>query len=589
MTQNINGVQAIGTYSDTSTANITNTAAWTISDSTIATIGAADGTLVIQAAGKIWGGDVGVTATLAPGTPGTASLLVISSDSGSVAPLMPQQNNHWQALGLSPWGTWFGLQEPSGTNCAGSGSTPFTMTTFPGGGTGVSAQQTLPAWTRVGMSISGTSNTRIFAASGTGPNHVATSVGYLGYILLGPTQTTISIFGSTATTSTNRWFIGANGSSSGQLLVSTAIGAKNMVGPLTQNHMDRIHPFLVIYNKATGEMWGATDIAIAMSGGVTVASDDVKGFGPLSTGNAPSASIYWMAVATGSIVENLCSVSASADFLTRLGWNVSWKDCPTDSGSIKLPFLADHWKSLGLIPWTATWNLQEELGACDSFDRWVGNSVGGWQLAANAVDQYRYSIPNWKRSGLKMTLANDHKVSRTPPLVVGGALQFDTTGSFAMILYASASGSSAGASSKLLGIAGANATNAEGMTTFGGVTTVGGTQKAVVFCSGSSVTGSVAYTPGDRIRPWLFVFDKTNSRVKFYSDAEAITGSFSNLALVANNTGTIGFGGLLSTLRTTCSGVYVWGAFNTGSNAETLSDDGQASALLKTLGWNLSW
>src|SRR4051812_23301994 len=127
MPQNITQFTATGTFSDTSTVDITNTAAWAVSDSSIVIVGAANGQVTIQAAGKIWGADVGLTATLAPGTAGTASLVVIASDSGSVAPRMPQQDNHWVALGLSPWGAYGGCQEPTGTLVL-SGSAGYTLT-----------------------------------------------------------------------------------------------------------------------------------------------------------------------------------------------------------------------------------------------------------------------------------------------------------------------------------------------------------------------------------------------------------------------------------------------------------------------------
>src|SRR5262245_36558233 len=119
---------ATGSYSDAHTENDTTDVAWSVSDTSITTIGLHTGLLTTQPAGKIWGATVGVTATLSPGTPGTASLLVIASDSGSVAPRMPQQDSHWQALGLSPWGAYGGLQEPSGSNVVLSGSAGYTLT-----------------------------------------------------------------------------------------------------------------------------------------------------------------------------------------------------------------------------------------------------------------------------------------------------------------------------------------------------------------------------------------------------------------------------------------------------------------------------
>src|SRR6185503_17228544 len=96
-----------------------------------------------------------------------------------------------------------------------------------------------------------------------------------------------------------------------------------------------------------------TDVAIAMSSSHVAIADDRKGWGARNTVSAVSASWAWLATATGSIVERLCDPSASADFLSRLGWNVTWKTCPMDSGTIKCPFLDMHYKELGLQTWTA--------------------------------------------------------------------------------------------------------------------------------------------------------------------------------------------------------------------------------------------
>jgi hypothetical protein len=576
---------ATGTYSDATTSNITTTAVWTVSDSTIATIGGATGLATYANAGKIWGADIGVTATLAPGTPGTSSLLVISQDSGSVNPLMPQQNNHWQALGLSPWGVWFGCQELTG-NLVGSGSAGFTLTANGGAGIGVQYGQAPVGggWLRTFIAITGSSNTRVAAAAAVGPNPSTTSVAFLGYINAGASGANTALLGMIGASAANRIYIDFPFASAGHLRLTSNFGNKNLMGPSSMTHTDRVHPILLIYNKTTSEVWAATDISLIMSGGQPAVADDIKGFGSIGAATT-SSSISWLAVATGSIVEALCSASASADFLTRLGWTVTWKDCPTDSGSIKAPFLPGHWKSLGITPWTATWNHQEEVSALDTFDRWDGKNIIGWRYITSGVDAFRHAVPGWTRKGIRIILTNDRGVHT---LATPGNSLFDPTGSFAMLVYATASGSSvAGTSAAILGTGCAFTSPSA---SWGGVVNVGGVQKPVIYCVANSTTGSITVPYGDRVHPWLFVYDVTNSRVKLYSDLEAVTGTFTQLQLTVNVTGTYGWGaGPGYTNRVACSGVYMYSAVTTGSQAELLSTDGQASQFLKTMGWSPTW
>ena len=91
----------------------------------------------------------------------------------------------------------------------------------------------------------------------------------------------------------------------------------------------------------------------------------------------------------------------------------------------------------------------------------------------------------------------------------------------------------------------------------------------------------------ERAHPWLLVYDKTNSRVKLYNDLEAVTGTFNALTMVGA-TASMGFGGTPFP-RAPVSGVYLYGAFCTGTLAESFSDNTTASLFFKTLGWNPTW
>lgn len=590
MGQNLAGMTATGTYSDSSTADITNTVAWSVSDSSIASINAANGIVTIAAAGKIWGGDIGVTATLAPGTPGTASLLVIASDSGSVAPLMPQQNNHWTALGLSPWGSWWGVQEASGSDTLiGSGSAPYNLGRADGtGGEGIGARQggTLTNWTRACITLSGSTGQSLTASAGFGPNPGSTSTAFLGYGQLGQNGAVVGswFMGHIAGTAAQRSGIQTVASTSRTALSFLSnLGSKRLVGPVGNQHSDRVHPFLYIYNKTSAEAWCFSDIVLAMSSSHAALSDNTKGFGPISTSAASSASWVWLATATGSIVERLCDPSASADFLTRLGWSVPWKTCPTESGSIKLPFLKMHWDEVGLQTWTATWNMQDEgTGiAQNSFDRWEGFVSDGWQLTAGASPVGGTFVPGWNRGCVQFSQIAATRLIRA----CINQVQWDPTGSQAYVAYVSASLGTAGVRG-LFGCTIGNA-SAAGLTLF--TVFPSSTATPAVYCAGATATASNAIND-NRVHPILMVYDKTNTRVKLYTDLEKVTGSFNALSLVANTTGNLTFGGTNSSPFTTPPPMQIfWASFCTGALAESLSDDGKASDFLKRLGWTIPW
>lgn len=577
--QNITQITATGTYADASTSIIATQATWAVSDTSIATIGAVTGLVTIQNAGKVWGGDIGVTATLAPGTPGTGTLIIISSDSGSVAPRMPQQDNHWQALGLSPWGAWFGCQELTG-NLVGSGSRGYSLTASAGGGIGVQYGQTAGSgeWTRNAISISGSTGMRIVAPSGTGPN-ASLSLGLLGYVSAAPGAVFQGTFGIVHTTSANRRYFGSTATSHNGVI---AANAANTVFPMvvTARMTDRIHPMLIIHDSTNFQTVWASDIAVYISGGAndTITNDGDKGLGNITGAAAPSASMVWMASVTGSVAESYASLSGAADLLSRLGWNVTWKDCPSDSSSIKLPFLPSHWAQLGQQPWTATWNMQEYASPLSTIDKWTGISQSAFQLAAGGSVTFENAVSNWARKAVVLTETNGQRFSAT----VSQQMLIDPTGSYAMILYAQPS-TPAGVARSLGGI-GNNATAGHPGQFAAGISTTGLT---TLYCAGATATGSQSIVTDGNFHAVLMVYDKTNSRAKLYTDLEKVTGSFNALNLVANLTSSISIGGTEST--TPCPSKYIWAAICTGTLAESFSDDGKASAFLKSLGWNITW
>ncbi len=351
MAQNISQMNVTGTFTD----GTAQTPAWSVSDTSLVTIGAGNGVLTIQSAGKIWGGNVGVTATLDSLPSQSASIHVIASDSGSAAPRMPQLDVHWTDLGLSPWGAYGGLQEPSGSNCALSGSAPYTLTMH-GAGAGVQYQQGELNWLRNFMIISGAAGLGMSSNSGTAnapdPNHA--SCAWLAYGRVQPGTSVGHLMGN-LTAGINTFRIGnQNTSHSGEFEFvgpnSTTPG-RNLTGPLSDTAESRVKPFLLVFNWTTGDCLAATCDSITLSASCSpFASTGLNGLGAAPGRTAGSGSWCYYASATGSIVEPLTNPQNAAAFLKKLGWTVSWDPCPTESGSISCPFLPYHWAGLGLQP-----------------------------------------------------------------------------------------------------------------------------------------------------------------------------------------------------------------------------------------------
>ncbi len=584
--QNINQWTATGSYSDASTADITNNVTWTVSDPAVSIV-SSTGLVTIESAGKIWGANVGVTATLAPGTPGTGTIMCIASDSGSVSPRMPQQNDHWQALGLSPWGSWWGFQEASGSDFfIGSGSDNFALTASAGGGQGILYQQATRGnvWTRSAVSITGTlsPDTRIYATASVGPNYQTTSVAYLGYIETGEMPGSCPIFGGISSKIIDRHMVvsAVGGPRRGQLDLRVGnTGLKQLIG----NNMrfdDRVHPFLLIRNAATSEVRCYTDTCVSFSGSFSPSADGEKGFGgnTLAGSTIPSASLLWMAMATGSIVERLCDYSASADFLTRLGWNVEWKTCPIDSGSIKCPWLPHHWTEIGYPEWKAVWNLQEASGTSPSTLATVSIDHKALDLQGTVGPG---SVEGWRRQAHRVANNTDASLSRANNKN-GSDLskwRWNQTGSMAILCYLSASATSGTDPRTVVGQAAAitDSPPVNFMSYFGS------DGKPVILCAGSSATGSVSIMD-NRAHPWLMVYDSPQQRVKLFTDREIVSAPFS--ALVAAVTGVLYVGkNPAGTTSAAFSALYL--AFATGSVAEALSDDAAGTSFLRALGWTV--
>jgi len=571
MAQNIQQWSATGTFDSGPSADITALVTWSLNDTSIATVNSS-GIVTLQPAGLIYGADIMITATLSPATPGTGTIVVIPSDSGSRAPLMPQRDSHWVALGLSPWGAYGGCQESTGSLVL-SGSAGYTLTPV---NVAASIQtlysQPVPGWTRVGISPgSGSNGARISAAAGVGPNPATTSMALLCYALVGPSAGSTQIFGLGATAGSGRLLMVAdsNTNSSGQVDLSFNGILKRMTGPLTTQHSDRVHPYLLVYNRTSGEVWGFTDQCIVFSGSAPAQTDGTKMFGANNNPAASGTMLYW-ASCTGALAESFAGVNEGGAFLSNLGWNVSYLNCPSDSGTIRCPITPACWKGLGLLPWAASFNLQEVTGAVSSFDSWKGTNLNGWNMTPSLNMTYRNDQPGWLRRAVNFPDIASARLAVTNNLI--GSY----TGSVAFLGYCRIA---AGAGT--------------GRSLFGGWNAALGGQFRVQYsgldglpqvnCSGVVSTGINDHRDS-RVHPFLAVYDVTNLRVKLYTDLEAITGSYG----ILNQTPAIGLGAIIAG-QTCASASHTFFSVCTGSTAELLSDNGRASQFLKTLGWPLVW
>jgi len=327
MAQNLTQVSLTGTYGDgTTSLNLASFATFTVSDTSIVTI-ANPGTLTIQSAGKIWGADVGVTATI-EGVSTSVPLHVIASDSGSVAPKMPQLNGHWQALGLSPWGSWWGLQEGAG-NAVGSGSTSLTLTA-----TGAPTYAyTLPAWTRkfITLAQATTNNFTLLNVYGSPPNWDATgSMAMMVYGLFPTPSATVIVLGSGNANTTP----GGGMSTLVELNTSTipVLYCSGTTTPGTKPLNDgRVHPVLLVYDKTNSRVKLYTDmekITGSFGGGLQIANSLTSSMGignaSVTALNTASGSYSYYTFCTGSVAESLSDDGRASSFLKALGWSLPW-------------------------------------------------------------------------------------------------------------------------------------------------------------------------------------------------------------------------------------------------------------------------
>lgn len=317
---------ATGSYNDSTTQDDTTNATWTVSTTPFMTVGASNGQVTPTTWGQLNGGAAGVTASIGAVSDDVVARIV-AYDSGSLRVYMPQSDAQWQALGLSPWGGWWGCQEASGTDLVGSGSVPFTLTQTNDAVNARCLWQEHPRadWVRNGVSISGTggNNTGWLAPAGTGPNIQNTSVAMLGYIFCGGNIGAARFHFGYSGPASNQQMWGVNLQVSG---VPRIVSSGTFVGAVS-NHVDgRFHPFLIVLDLTNGRSKMYTDLdKVTGSFPSTAYYDGTKGFGGGTGLSATTGTLVYAAYCTGSVAERLSLNGPASDFLKRLGWtNTPW-------------------------------------------------------------------------------------------------------------------------------------------------------------------------------------------------------------------------------------------------------------------------
>lgn len=196
------------------------------------------------------------------------------------------------------------------------------------------------------------------------------------------------------------------------------------------------------------------------------------------------------------------------------------------------------------------WLLQEASGN-------AADSIGSFTGTASGSVSYQNAVAGWTRKSINLADAGAGNILNT-----AAGLPDPASGSYLILSYAAMLGTPAAIRNPIL-IGTGNQTTMR----------INTTPRVQGVSGGNVVTGTNA--PGTTVRPWVLLYDKTNSRVSAYTDQEKLQPAIS----AATGKGvTILAGGNSAFLY--CA-VFMLGA------AEL--SDAQVKTLLQTLGWSIPW
>lgn len=299
---------ATGTYSDTSTADITTTVTWTSGTPTVGTISNGVGTEG-QVTPLLVGATL-ITATLGA-VSGNETLTIATAVDGTSGKGVPTNAFQYGMAGLTIASEWQ-AQEASG-NLVGTGPSAFNLVAQ---GTPL-YQQAMAGWTRTVSAFNQTAGQRFGVNAATGPNPASTSVLWFGYMVMdtlpGAVRGVMNMGGNMG--------IGlVNASGNLRLHVAGVTVDDSTTLPPTDN---LVHPFVMLLDNTGSRAIMYTDEAKTV-GTYAAATDGVKGFGAgiFSTSPPALAGVLLGAVASGANAE--LSDAQVKTFLQNLGWTIPW-------------------------------------------------------------------------------------------------------------------------------------------------------------------------------------------------------------------------------------------------------------------------
>lgn len=295
---------ATGTYSDTSTADLTATATWDTSDHAKATI-SAGGLLT-----AITIGTCTVSATVGAISDSSGTITITVPKDGPSNWYVPTTSAHFTGLGITTPGSVWACQEASGNLADSLGSVTLTAAGSP------SYQQALPAgWTRKGVLGTSSAGKKFAAASGTGPNPGTTSSLWLFYIQItaAPAAVRCAVFASdnavnceARVTTTPAYRCTCN--------AVDATGASNA-------GTTAVRPVALKYDRANGVVKVYTDQEVVTGTYNATVADGNKGLGSSGIANV-AALAAWGCMWSGAAAE--LSDAQVKTRLQSLGITIPW-------------------------------------------------------------------------------------------------------------------------------------------------------------------------------------------------------------------------------------------------------------------------
>lgn len=300
----------------------------------------------------------------------------------------------------------------------------------------------------------------------------------------------------------------------------------------------------------------------ATLGAMTVTAEGVLASGGI-VGDAAITLGALTTTETGTVdVQGAADITLGA--LTTTAAGVGW-DIDATSGK-GVPKTATEWSafatafSLSTTP-SNLWLMQEASGN-------LSDAIGSVTLTAGGTGlSYSNAVAGWTRVGLGTTTANSGTFS-----VGSGTGPNASTTSVAILAYV-----------RIDNVTGEFAVMAMTGSTNNYVQlncTAAGLLKPYI--DTGNTTGATNYE-GGVVTPILFVFDRTNSRARVYTDVEKIAPTYGS----GTADGSKWFGSTPAS-NSGCTARYLWGCWFTGASAEWLSTDANAKAMLQGLGWSVS-